>query len=423
MRDGRAVFEMLGGQLPDSLVGEQKTDGVISSGSVLQNMRLLKTSDSKESTGTVAKVDASDKWYDYGNNPITVKDGSALDKVLNHFGINLTKAEKAAAVADQKRKEMDQKAEEISNKYANLSGKERDKAVWDAITTYTQKNDEEGRSFADMVQAGDYESIEEMKRMYKAAGGESEYFDNRVMTESKKAFKRTIKYDPTQEEIDAQEHIREYMLLNGMTYDELSDIAYESDTAKDMKVAFRINDKDAMMETLVPLVRAGLTYDDLERLWTNRNRIKIQSYKGRYKDRLKSTGTFIWPALGVTQSPEAITSHFGYRNAPTRGASSNHPAIDIGAPAGSAVVAADGGVVIYAGSNGGYGNSVGIRHDNGMVTYYNHLSGWNVKEGDTVAQGQQIAQVGSTGISTGPHLDFKILDANGKPVDPEKYLN
>jgi murein DD-endopeptidase MepM/ murein hydrolase activator NlpD len=85
-------------------------------------------------------------------------------------------------------------------------------------------------------------------------------------------------------------------------------------------------------------------------------------------------------------------------------------------------VAADGGTVIYAGSNGGYGNSVGIKHDNGIVTYYNHLSGWNVKVGDTVGQGQQIAQVGSTGRSTGPHLDFKILDTNGKPVDPEMYL-
>ena len=57
------------------------------------------------------------------------------------------------------------------------------------------------------------------------------------------------------------------------------------------------------------------------------------------------------------------------------------------------------------------------------MTYYNHLNGWNVKVGDTVAQGQQIATSGNTGISTGPHLDFKILDADGNPVDPEKYLN
>jgi murein DD-endopeptidase MepM/ murein hydrolase activator NlpD len=58
-----------------------------------------------------------------------------------------------------------------------------------------------------------------------------------------------------------------------------------------------------------------------------------------------------------------------------------------------------------------------------MVTYYNHLYAWNVKVGDTVAQGQQVGQVGSTGNSTGAHLDFKILDTDGNPVDPEKYLN
>lgn len=418
MKDGRAVFEMLGGRLPDSLVGEQKTDGVISSGSVLQNMRLLKTSDTKEDTGTVAKVDAADKWYDYGNIPITVKDGSALDKVLNHFGINLTKAEKAAAVADQKRKEMDQKAEEIGNKYAGLSGEERDKKIWSAVTTYTKSNDEEGRSFADMVQAGDYESIEEMKRMYKAAGGESEYFDNRVMSESKKAFKKTIKYDPTQEEIDAQEHIRDYMLLNGMSYEELSDMAYKSDTAKDMKIAFRINDKDAMMETLVPLVRAGLSYDDLERLWDNRNRIQISSYNGRYKDRLKSTGTYNWPVTGT------ITSGFGYRSAgSTNGVgSTNHKGLDIGASMGTPVGASDGGTVIFAGWDGGYGKCVRIQHDDGTITEYAHLSWWDAKVGDTVAQGQTIGNVGSTGNSTGPHLHFGVKK-NGSYVDPTGYLN
>ena len=170
----------------------------------------------------------------------------------------------------------------------------------------------------------------------------------------------------------------------------------------------------------MPLAQAGLTQDDLDKLWNNRNRVDLKKYKdggGRYADKLKSMGTFIWPTEGV------VTSHFGARNAPTAGASSNHPAIDIGASTGTPVVAADGGVVIYAGNNGGYGNSVGIKHDNGMVTYYNHLYAWNVKVGDTVGQGQQIAQVGSTGISTGPHLDFKILDKDGKPVDPEKYLN
>ena len=419
MKDGRAIFEMFGGKLPESLVGEQKTDSVISEDSKLQSLRLFKGKDTdKPSASTsVVNVDLTDKWYDYENNPITVKDGSALDKLLNHFGINLTAAEKAQIAASQAQAEKDKKIEEISNKYADLPREERSKKVWAAVTTYYKNEAEDGKAFADMVASGEYGKISEMRRMYVNAGGGFEYFDDRVLEESKKALKKSIKYDQTDDEIFAQEQIRDYLTENDVSEAEISEIVYKSDTAKDMKVAFRLNDKELMMETLEPLVNAGLTYDDLVRLWDNRNRLQLSSYKGRYKDKLKSTGKFIWPASGT------ITSHFGYRNAPTAGASSNHPAIDIGVPIGTPVAAADGGVVIYAGHNSGYGNSVGIKHDNGMVTYYNHLDSWNVKVGDTVAQGQQIACSGNTGISTGPHLDFKILDADGTPVDPEKYLN
>lgn len=416
MKDGRSIFEMLGGELPESLVGEEKTSGVISSDSKLNSLRLFNSSDSDSSVSSIVRVDTGDKWYDYENNPITVRDGSALDKILNHFGINLTASEKAAAAASQVQKARDKTAEEIRGKYANLSGEERDKKVWSAVTTYFKSETEDSKAFSDIVLAGDYNSINEMRQIYIAAGGNTEYFDERVFAESKKALKKNIKYGESFSDINTQSSIMAYLQEHGMDDAELSEIAYKSDVAKDLKVAFRLNDENLMLESLRPLVHAGLTYDDLVRLYENRNKMQLDKYDGRYKDKLKSTGNFIWPTEGV------ITSHFGYRNAPTAGASSNHPAIDIGAPQGTAVVAADGGTVIYAGRNSGYGNSVGIKHDNGMVTYYNHLYSWNVKVGDSVGQGQQIAQVGSTGISTGPHLDFKILDANGEPVDPEKYL-
>ena len=355
------------------------------------------------------------KWFDYDRNPLKIKDGSAVDNIMNHFGLNLTEREKEQIAAEEAAKERAAKVDDIIGKTADLSGEAKDKKVWSYVTTYMKAQNGD-KPLADVIQEGDYRSVQEYREMYEAAGGNADYFDERVFATSKSAMKKTIIYDPTDEQIEAQDNIKNYLLEHGMTETELSDMVYKSDTAKDMKVAFRINDKDAMLETLEPLVRAGLSYEDLERLWENRNRMQITSYKGRYKDRLKSTGKFIWPTDGQ------ITSYFGYRNAPTAGASSNHPAIDIGAPMGADVVAADGGVVIYAGTNGGYGNSVGIKHDNGMVTYYNHLSAWNVNVGDTVAQGQQIANVGSTGISTGPHLDFKILDADGEPVDPLKYL-
>lgn len=358
------------------------------------------------------------KWFDYERNPLKVTDGSTFDKVLNHFGWNLTEREKEQIAADEAAKAQAAKAEEIAGKVADLTGEAKDKKVWSYVTSY-MKGENGDKPLADVIQEGDYKKVQEYRDMYVAAGGNTDYFDERIFTTSKSAMKKTIVYDPTDAQIEAQDNIKNYLLTHGMPDYELSEMAYKSNTAKDMKIAFMINDKDAMLETLEPLVRAGLSYEDLERIWDNRNRIDVMKYKsskGRYADRLKSTGKFIWPTNGQ------ITSYFGYRNAPTRGASSNHPAIDIGAPMGAEVVASDGGVVISAGWNGGYGNSVGIKHDNGMVTYYNHLSAWNVKEGDTVAQGQPIANVGSTGVSTGPHLDFKVLDSNGKPVDPLKYL-
>ena len=84
--------------------------------------------------------------------------------------------------------------------------------------------------------------------------------------------------------------------------------------------------------------------------------------------------------------------------------------IDIGAPKGAPVIAADSGYVVQAGwSNVGYGNMILINHGNGYLTRYAHLSALNVEVGDSVKKGQLIGRVGSTGNSTGPHLHFEII--------------
>ena len=88
---------------------------------------------------------------------------------------------------------------------------------------------------------------------------------------------------------------------------------------------------------------------------------------------------------------------------------------------GSPVVAADGGTVIQAGWNGGYGYCVTIDHGNGLSTLYAHNSSLLVKVGQKVAQGEQIAKLGSTGNSTGPHCHWEVR-VNGKAVNPMGYL-
>jgi hypothetical protein len=127
-----------------------------------------------------------------------------------------------------------------------------------------------------------------------------------------------------------------------------------------------------------------------------------------------STGTYIWPCDGY------ISCKFGYRGASI--GSSYHSGIDIVGAKGDSVWAADGGVVIFSGWDGGYGNLVKIQHENGDVTYYAHNSKNLVSEGETVAQGQQIAEMGRTGIASANHCHFEIRPDGGSPTDPEKYL-
>lgn len=113
-----------------------------------------------------------------------------------------------------------------------------------------------------------------------------------------------------------------------------------------------------------------------------------------------------------------LSSSFGPRTSPTAGASSWHKAVDIAAPEGTPVQAVKSGKVTSSGWVNGYGWTVHIDHGDGTETEYHHMQGQSsLQPGDTVEQGQQIGAVGSTGISTGPHLDLQAWQ-DGKIVDP-----
>jgi len=116
-----------------------------------------------------------------------------------------------------------------------------------------------------------------------------------------------------------------------------------------------------------------------------------------------------------------LTSNFGTRVHPVTGKSKFHKGIDIAAPHGTAVYAYSSGTVIYSGYMSGYGNLIAINHGNGMVTRYGHLSARYIKAGQKVSTGQRIGAVGSTGVSTGPHLHFEVM-INGLFKNPLNYL-
>ena len=133
-------------------------------------------------------------------------------------------------------------------------------------------------------------------------------------------------------------------------------------------------------------------------------------------------GTKIPPTYIKPLSGGRLSSGFGSRSAPTRGASTYHRGIDWACPVGTAIVASSGGTVAKAGWGSGYGYVVYINHPDGRQTRYGHLSKILVSVGQNVSQGQKIALSGNTGISSGPHLHFEIL-INGTQVNPLRYLN
>lgn len=126
---------------------------------------------------------------------------------------------------------------------------------------------------------------------------------------------------------------------------------------------------------------------------------------------------FTWPC----PSSHTISSQFGYRIHPILGTKKLHNGIDIAAPYGSSIVAAGSGTVIAASYSSSMGNYVMISHGNGITTVYMHCSSLLVSSGQTVSKGQQIARVGSTGLSTGNHLHFSVMK-NGSYVSPWDYL-
>ncbi len=139
---------------------------------------------------------------------------------------------------------------------------------------------------------------------------------------------------------------------------------------------------------------------------------------GKVYDTSKYKGRFMWPV----STGGVITDEFGYRDAPTAGASTYHQGLDIGCDYGTDILAAEAGTVVMSCYNGGGGNMVMISHGDGICTVYMHNSQLCVNVGESVVKGQVIAKAGSTGVSTGPHCHFGV-SINGTYVNPHDFLD
>lgn len=226
-----------------------------------------------------------------------------------------------------------------------------------------------------------------------------DYMAARENTEAVKA-----EYESYRDELDAEEAVL---------------LARKAELEKDIEEAVQLirdleEDIDKRNEELHDLLLAEIEVAErIDQLVAEQERERMEAAMQSGAS-VGGSGSWAWPCPSCSY----ITSRFGNRFHPIFNEWRYHSGLDIGASYGSAVTASDGGTVIMASVNGGYGNCVMINHGNGYYSLYGHLSGYAVSEGEAVGQGQVIGYVGDTGWATGPHLHFEIRYGSDK-LDPE----
>lgn len=184
---------------------------------------------------------------------------------------------------------------------------------------------------------------------------------------------------------------------------------YEADISKKEEAIREYEEMIAEQDDIISALEASVAAAKKKRDEMN---VSGNSAGGSY-----GGGEFCWPAPSYTR----ISDDYGWRTHPILGVQQFHSGIDMAAPSGSAILAAADGTVVASTYNATMGNYVMIDHGGGMFTIYMHASALYVSVGQDVARGEQIAAVGSTGRSTGPHLHFSVR-LNGSYVNPWDYL-
>jgi murein DD-endopeptidase MepM/ murein hydrolase activator NlpD len=160
------------------------------------------------------------------------------------------------------------------------------------------------------------------------------------------------------------------------------------------------------------------TLSDLDKLADKRTDLMTVIESRLFEQKIKK---MMVPTQQPVQTAN-LGSIFGWRIDPITGKSALHTGLDFPSEPGTAIFSAAGGVVVTQEFHPQYGNMIEIDHGNDLITRYGHSSRVFVKKGDLIKRGQKIAEVGTTGRSTGPHLHFEVL-VQGVPQDPQKFLN
>lgn len=327
----------------------------------------------------------------------------------------LSDLEKEKAAAEQEKENLSQELEEIVADMAEI------KEQIEAKEAELEKKEEELIQ-AQIDENDQYESMKKrIKYMYENGSGQfiEVLFEAKNITDflNKAEYISTISdYDRDMlkefQDVVAEVEAQEQQLQK--EYDEIEAMQNEL-IEKQETVETLISEKDSeideMSEELQELKEAVATAE-------RKQRERASSYSNSAGASVVSgNGMFTHPCPGYTR----ISSYFGWREQPLPGASTNHKGMDFAAPTGTPIYAAAAGTVTSAGYSGNAGNLIIINHGNGLQTYYMHCHKIYVRAGQKVSKGQNIAIVGTTGNSTGPHLHFQVM-SGGTPVNPQNYL-
>ncbi len=364
------------------------------------------------------------------------KKKTAIEQEMKRAKETLAKLEALKGDAVAYVKQMDATLEALGEELSQLSADIEAKEERITITTTELQTAEE-------MEAEQYEAMKlRIKYMYEK--GDSSYVDLLLQARSLSELLNKAEYIGKISEYD-REKLDEYIATKQQIAE--TKVVLETEHAELLELQEQTEAKHASVEELMVAKQAEIkavesqidaAEEDVSEyqkdLKKQENSIKaieaeIKRQEDEAKKKAAASGTtyktqsigdikFIWPIPASGR----ITSKFGARTSPTKGASSNHQGIDVGAPTGTNILAAAGGTVVVSTYSYSAGNYVMLNHGGGVYTVYMHASKLLCKVGDTVKQGQVIAKVGSTGYSTGPHLHFGIR-VNGTYVNPSKYVS
>ncbi len=219
-----------------------------------------------------------------------------------------------------------------------------------------------------------------------------------------------------QQKTDIEQKKNEISLIRQQLLAQKADYQGQAELQADL--VQRLNsDRLALDAARIQLERDSLSVRNLIQRKVAEEEARIAAAKATSKPRnfVLGSGIMALPSSGYISSP------YGWRSHPVLGRRRLHTGMDFAAGYGSTIRAADSGTVLYSGWYGGYGKTVIINHGKGITTLYGHSSQLYVQAGESVKRGQPISAIGSTGLSTGPHLHFEVRK-NGTPVNPANYL-